>query len=159
MIIEVKQWPESQEVMENSNWFFIMAPRTDAESDPIGDSSYARILDESEYILVENIKDKYTFSEYVNLFNNDGEQPPVITGDKDTDSLLEDERMSNESLDVEPTTADEYNKEWLNEDKYDEIKELITDLEWETDRMSSSGRETLDALWKIFKIEGELRKC
>tara|TARA_R110002110_G_scaffold115559_5_gene286493 strand:- start:218 stop:685 length:468 start_codon:yes stop_codon:yes gene_type:complete len=154
MIIEVKQWPESQEVMENSNWFFIMAPRTDAESDPIGDSSYARILDESEYILVENIKDKYTFSEYVNLFNNDGEQPPVITGDKDTDSLLEDERMSNESLDVEPTTADEYNKEWLNEDKYDEIKELITDLEWETDRMSSSGRETLDALWKIFKIEG-----
>ena len=154
MIIEVKQWPESQEVMENSNWFFIMAPRTDAESDPIGDSSYARILDESEYILVENIKDKYTFSEYVNLFNNDGEQPPVITGDKDTDSLLEDERMSNESLDVEPTTADEYNKEWLNEDKYEEIKELITDLEWETDRMSSSGRETLDALWKIFKIEG-----
>ena len=154
MIIEVKQWPESQEVMENSNWFFIMAPRTDAESDPIGNSSYARILDESEYILVENIKDKYTFSEYVNLFNNDGEQPPVITGDKDTDSLLEDERMSNESLDVEPTTADEYNKEWLNEDKYEEIKELITDLEWETDRMSSSGRETLDALWKIFKIEG-----
>ena len=154
MIIEVKKWPESQEVMENSNWFFIMAPRTDAESDPIGDSSYARILDESEYILVENIKDKYTFSEYVNLFNNDGEQPPVITGDKDTDSLLEDERMSNESLDVEPTTADEYNKEWLNEDKYEEIKELITDLEWETDRMSSSGRETLDALWKIFKIEG-----
>jgi len=130
MIIEVKQWPESQEVMENSNWFFIMAPRTDAESDPIGDSSYARILDESEYILVENIKDKYTFSEYVNLYthsiNNDGE----------------------------PTTADEYNKEWLNEDKYEEIKELITDLEWETDRMSSSGRETLDALWKIFKIEG-----
>ena len=93
MIIEVKQWPESQEVMENSNWFFIMAPRTDAESDPIGDSSYARILDESEYILVENIKDKYTFSEYVNLYthsiNNDGE----------------------------PTTADEYNKEWLNEER------------------------------------------
>ena len=59
-----------------------------------------------------------------------------------------------EENDGEPTTADEYNKEWLNEDKYDEIKELITDLEWETDRMSSSGRETLDALWKIFKIEG-----
>ena len=69
MIIEVKQWPDSQEVMENSNWFFIMAPRTDPESDPIGDSCYARILDESEYILVENIKDKYTFSEYVNLYS------------------------------------------------------------------------------------------
>ena len=152
MIIEVKQWPDSQEVMGNPKWFFVMG--TADYGNPLGDSAYARILDESEYILVENIKDKYTFSEYVNLFNNDGEQPPVITGDKDTDSLLEDERMSNESLDVEPTTADEYNKEWLNEDKYDEIKELITDLEWETDRMSSSGRETLDALWKIFKIEG-----
>ena len=67
MIIEVKQWPESQEVMENSNWFFIMAPRTDPESNLIGDSAYGRILDESEYILVE------------------------------------------------PTTADKYNKEWLNE--------------------------------------------
>ena len=135
MIIEVKQWPDSQEVMENSNWFFIMAPRTDPESNLIGDSAYGRILDESEYMLIKNIKDEYTFSEYVNLYthpiNNDGE----------------------------PTTADKYNKEWLNEDKYDEIKELITDLEWETDRMSSSGRETLDALWKIFKIEGELRKC
>ena len=44
MLIEVKQWPESQEVMENSDWFFIMAPRTDSDSDPI---------DESEYILTE----------------------------------------------------------------------------------------------------------
>ena len=38
---------------------------------------------------------------------------PIITGDKDTDALLEDERASQE--DGEPTTADEYNKEWLNE--------------------------------------------
>ena len=53
MLIEVKQWPESQEVMENSDWFFIMAPRTDSESDPIGDSAYGRVLDESEYILTE----------------------------------------------------------------------------------------------------------
>ena len=35
-----------------------------------------------------------------------------ITGDKDTDALLEDERIAQES---EPTTADKYNKEWLNE--------------------------------------------
>ena len=67
MLIEVKQWPESQEVMENSDWFFLMAPRTDSDSDTIGDSAYGRVLDESEYILVE------------------------------------------------PTTADEHNKEWLNE--------------------------------------------
>tara|TARA_R110000824_G_scaffold327364_1_gene514236 strand:- start:340 stop:585 length:246 start_codon:yes stop_codon:yes gene_type:complete len=53
MLIEVKQWPESQEVMENSDWFFLMAPRTDSESDPIGDSAYGRVLDESEYILTE----------------------------------------------------------------------------------------------------------
>tara|TARA_R110002020_G_scaffold63215_1_gene169000 strand:- start:409 stop:654 length:246 start_codon:yes stop_codon:yes gene_type:complete len=53
MLIEVKQWPESQEVMENSDWFFIMAPRTDSDSDPIGDSAYGRVLDESEYILTE----------------------------------------------------------------------------------------------------------
>ena len=93
IVIEVKQWPESQEVMENSDWFFIMAPRTDAKSDPIGDSAYGRILDESEYILIENIKDKYTFSEYVNLYTH-----PIKN-------------------DGEPTTADEYNKEWLNEDR------------------------------------------
>ena len=55
--------------------------------------------------------------------------------------------------DIETTTADEYNNEWLNEDKYNEIKELITDLAWEMDRMSSSGRSTLADLWKIFKID------
>jgi len=91
MIIEVKQWPKSQEVMENSDWFFLMAPRTDSESDPIGDSAYGRVLDESEYVLTKDIREQYTFSEYVNLYtyNNDGE----------------------------PTTADEYNKEWLNEER------------------------------------------
>ena len=40
---------------------------------------------------------------------------PLITGDKDTDALLEDERAAQE--DGEPTTADEFNKEWLNEEK------------------------------------------
>jgi len=70
MIIEVKQWPESQEVMENSDWFFLMAPRTDDESNPIGDSAYGRILDEDEYMLTKDIKEKYTFSEYVNLYSS-----------------------------------------------------------------------------------------
>ena len=36
-----------------------------------------------------------------------------ITGDKDTDALLEDERKAQE--DGELTTADKYNKEWLDE--------------------------------------------
>jgi hypothetical protein len=90
MIIEVKQWPEYKEVMDNPDWFFIMGTIPFSEA---CDYVYARVLDESEYILIKNIKDKYTFSEYVNLYthpiNNDGE----------------------------PTTADEYNKEWLNEDR------------------------------------------
>ena len=65
MLIEVKQWPESQKVMDNPKWFFVMG--TADYGNPLGDSAYGRILDESEYILVE------------------------------------------------PTTADKYNKEWLNE--------------------------------------------
>ena len=53
MILEVKQWPESQEVMEDSDWFFIQS----GESDEIlGNSAYARILNESEYKLIK--KDK-----------------------------------------------------------------------------------------------------
>ena len=48
MILEVKQFPESQEVMDDPEWFFIMV-----DNDSVGSSSYARILDKSEYILVE----------------------------------------------------------------------------------------------------------
>tara|TARA_Y100000034_G_scaffold64404_1_gene77919 strand:+ start:340 stop:573 length:234 start_codon:yes stop_codon:yes gene_type:complete len=72
MIIEVKRWPESQEVMDKPDWFFIMDGNPNSGSpiytpSKLGDSAYGRILDESEYILVEL------------------------------------------------TTADKYNKEWLNE--------------------------------------------
>ena len=74
MLIEVKQWPESQEVMENSDWFFLMTPRTDADSDPIGDSAYGRVIDEDEYMLIKDIKERYTFSEYVNLYSSDGQE-------------------------------------------------------------------------------------
>jgi len=38
----------------------------------------------------------------------------IITGDKDKDALLEDERAAQ---DGEPTTADEHNKKWLDEKK------------------------------------------
>ena len=34
-----------------------------------------------------------------------------------------------------------------------DIKELIVDLEWEYDRMSSSGQETLEKLFKLLEIE------
>ena len=51
MLIEVKQWPDSQEVMGKPKWFFVMG--TADYGNPLGDSAYGRILDESEYILVE----------------------------------------------------------------------------------------------------------
>jgi len=54
MILEVKQWPESQEVMGEEGWFFISSSSHDKEEhDLIGDAAYARILDKSEYILFE----------------------------------------------------------------------------------------------------------
>ena len=43
MILEVKKWPESQDVMHNDGWFFIMAGN--GEKDPLGNSAYARIID------------------------------------------------------------------------------------------------------------------
>ena len=51
MILEVKKFPESQEVMDNPDWFLIMD--TNPNDNKLGVSSYARILDDSEYILVE----------------------------------------------------------------------------------------------------------
>ena len=51
MILEVRKFPESQEVMEDSEWFLVMD--TNPNENKLGQSSYARILDKSEYILVE----------------------------------------------------------------------------------------------------------
>ena len=68
MLIEVKQWPESQKVMDNPKWFFVMG--TADYGNPLGDSAYGRILDESEYVLIKDIKERYTFSEYVNLYSS-----------------------------------------------------------------------------------------
>ena len=54
MILEIKQWPESQDVIDNHDWFFIQS----GESDEIlGSSAYARILDESEYKLIKKDKE------------------------------------------------------------------------------------------------------
>tara|TARA_Y100001963_G_scaffold25599_1_gene34718 strand:- start:461 stop:664 length:204 start_codon:yes stop_codon:yes gene_type:complete len=39
----------------------------------------------------------------------------------------------------------------LNRDSHKkQVVELLDDLGWEYDRMSSSGQETLDKLWKLF---------
>ena len=54
MILEVKQWPESQEVMGKEDWFFISSSSYDKEQHAIiGNAAYARVLNEKEYILVE----------------------------------------------------------------------------------------------------------
>ena len=50
MILEVKQWPVSQDIMDDPDWFPIGEY---GEKVIIGDSAYARIMDKSEYILVE----------------------------------------------------------------------------------------------------------
>ena len=56
MIIEVKKWPESQDVMHSDEWFFIMAG--DSENDPLGNSAYARIVDNKNKYLDEGYSDK-----------------------------------------------------------------------------------------------------
>ena len=46
MYLEVKQWPESQEVMGEPDWFFIQG--ISEGYNPIGDSAYARILTDKD---------------------------------------------------------------------------------------------------------------
>ena len=45
----------------------------------------------------------------------------------------------------------------MKEDKriYNQIRKLLDDLGWEYDRMTSSGQETLEKLWKMFGMEEE----
>ena len=37
----------------------------------------------------------------------------------------------------------------------EKIQDLVIDLGWEAERMSSSGQETLEKLYKLLKIESE----
>ena len=54
MYLEVKQFPESQKVMDDPNWFFITDGLDDSE---LGHSAYARIIDkELEEIKAEVVK-------------------------------------------------------------------------------------------------------
>ena len=51
MILEVKHFPESQEVMDKDDWFPILTDSPELrmmKNVGIGDSAYARILDETE---------------------------------------------------------------------------------------------------------------
>ncbi len=46
MYLEVKQWPESQEVMDYPDWFFIQAGGgLDDSEDALGSSAYAKVID------------------------------------------------------------------------------------------------------------------
>ena len=69
MKLEIKQWPESQEVMEKDEWFFIQTleePLKGGDKNPIGDSAYARIVEEDELEKAEKllIEIKLTGSHY-----------------------------------------------------------------------------------------------
>jgi len=48
MILEVKRWPESQEVMEDPEWFFITSDGKNDEYEILGSSAMARILKKKE---------------------------------------------------------------------------------------------------------------
>mgnify|MGYP004460466145 CR=1 FL=1 len=55
MILEVKHFPESQEVMDKDDWFPILTDSPELrmmKNVGIGDSAYARILDETDYMLI-----------------------------------------------------------------------------------------------------------
>ena len=55
MILEVKQFPESQEVMDKDDWFPILTDTPELRlMKNVGkcDFAYARILDETDYMLI-----------------------------------------------------------------------------------------------------------
>ena len=59
MYLEVLQWPESQEVMNDPDWFFIQGGTKDAvdrSEDPIGSSACARILTDKD---LEELAESY----------------------------------------------------------------------------------------------------
>ena len=60
MVLEVKQWPESQEVVEDSEWFFL--PHTDETYGILGDMAYARIVVEDELEKAEKLLSVITYT-------------------------------------------------------------------------------------------------
>jgi len=61
MYLEVLEYPESQEVMEDPEWFFIMA--NDIGNEIIGSSAYARVIDLDEEL------NKYSLEKYKDELN------------------------------------------------------------------------------------------
>ena len=49
MILEVKKWPESQDVMDKPEWFFITSDGKNNEYEILGSSAMAKILHEDEH--------------------------------------------------------------------------------------------------------------
>ena len=70
MILEVKQFPASQEVIDKEGWFLIGDYGEDVI---IGDSAYGKVLDESEYILVEKTT-AYKFNKEFISGNDPGDE-------------------------------------------------------------------------------------
>ena len=54
MYLEVKEFPESQEVMDDPDWFFIMSYNRN-ETDGIGSSAYARIVQQVPELVKQSI--------------------------------------------------------------------------------------------------------
>ena len=61
MYLEVLEYPESQEVMKDPEWFFIMA--NDIGNEIIGSSAYARVIDLDEEL------NKYSLEKYKDELN------------------------------------------------------------------------------------------
>ena len=60
MVLEVKQWPESQEVVEDSEWFFL--PHTDETYGILGDMAYAKIVKEDALEKAEKLLSEITYT-------------------------------------------------------------------------------------------------
>ena len=95
LIIEVKRFPESQEVMDKKGWF----PIGDYGDEMIiGDSAYGRVMEDDEYILTE----KTTADEYNKEYAEDIDLQAFAQGRKSSfDNNIE-----------EKTTADEFHNKW-----------------------------------------------
>ena len=112
MILEVKKFPESKEVMNSKDWFLI----GDYDKDMIiGDSAYARVLDESEYILVE----KTTADEFNPALAQDSQE---AFDSNFEDSFNNNSEIIHNYLSIRDP-GDEHVDAYLNRDQSDEVVE------------------------------------
>ena len=112
MILEVKKFPESKEVMNSKDWFLIGDYGKDMI---IGDSAYARVLDESEYILVE----KTTADEFNPALAQDSQE---AFDSNFEDSFKKNSEIIHNYLSIRDP-GDEHVDAYLNRDQSDEVVE------------------------------------